>query len=607
MNRFLLPFISIAALMLVSSSSQAQSTIGYTTGKMAKSTICRSGSTEKQGLAIKLNHDKLQPLAGKTISSIKLAFGSRNTEGKVANLFIATSLDEAPLYTQEMSITKANAWLTESLSQPYTITGEEEALYIGYTAEIPTTYSLLQADHTNELRDCSFAWTNGEWTDLYGTGYGSANIYVGLSETVEFTDVMVAEIDLANNYYIAGNSYQHSTHLFNFGTLPINSINVRLEKDGELAIHTLTDLDIPQYGSYEFDLPELSAAASGNVGMMVSVQVTGASEADLSDNSFSASAFFYPSNIERSIFVEEFTGQTCPNCPAGKRTLEQAIEQSGLPCVEIMHHSGYSADNFTTEADGEYTWFYGSNSTYAPAAMFNRLANPAVSDVPVMNITLNNCKKSLEYANQLQPYASLGLSTTFDETTGAGEATIKLLAHNNFPNAVVINMFLVQDSIVGNQSNGGTDYIHNGVLRDVITGSIWGLLLPDSFTAGESMEYTAHFEVPESIYSDYYSPAHYNADYDIPTDPAHMRIVAYIASYDMQDLYKNMVYNSIEVPLLNGSYTQSGMTSALEAISADSSASHLGTFDLSGRLIDSKDPLAPGLYIVNGKKVFISK
>lgn len=605
MKRFLLSLIAGSSLLLSSADCMAQSTIGYTTGKMAKGTICRSGSTEKQGLAIKLSHDKLQPLAGKSINSVKLAFGSRNTEGKVANLFIATSLDDAPLYTQEMSITKANAWLTESLTQPYTITGEEEALYIGYTAQIPTTYNLLQADHTNELRDCSFAWTNGEWTDLYGTGYGSANIYIGLNQDVSFTDVIVAEIDLANNFYIAGNAYQHTSHLFNFGTQPVTSIDVVMQIDGQQSTRTITGLDIPQYGSYEFDLPELNTIESGNIDLQVSVMANDANESDLADNTFASTAFFYPANIERSILVEEFTGQTCPNCPAGKRTLDQAIEQSGLPCVEIMHHSGYSADNFTTEADGEYTWFYGSNSTYAPAAMFNRLTNPAVGDVPVINIGLNDCLKSLDYANQLQPYASLGLSTTFDEATGAGEATFKLLAHNNFPNAVILNMFLVQDSIIGNQSNGGTDYVHNGVLRDVITGSIWGLLLPDTFTAGESMEYTAHFEVPESIYSDYYSPAHYNADYDIPTDPAHMRIVAYIASYDTQDLFKNMVYNSIEVPLINGSYTQSGMTSALEEITADSSASHLGTFDLSGRHIDNKSTLAPGLYIVNGQKILI--
>ena len=612
MNRHI-TFI-IAASAMLASTAMAQSTIGYTTGKMAKSTICRSGSTEKQGIAIKLSHDKLQALAGKTINSVKLAFGSRNTTDKIATLFIATDINGEPISTQDISITKANSWITESLTSPYTITGNEEALYIGYTASIPTTYNLLQADHSNELRDCSFAWTNGQWTDLYGTGYGSANIYLGFSEDVAFTDAIVAELDLAKNYYIAGKSYQESTHLFNFGTSPINSIDVTILKGTEQSTITLDGLDIPQYGTYEFNLPELTADKSGDIDMKVKVSVNNASENDLSDNEFQSSAFFYPANIERNILVEEFTGMTCPNCPAGKTTLETAIEQSGLPCVEIMHHSGYSADDFTTEADYDYMWFYGTNyqSTYAPAAMFNRLTNPAVGNVPVINVGLADCLNSLEFASKLQPYASLALTSNFNPETKGVEAHFSVCAHNKFPSTTVINLYLIQDGIVRSQSGGGTEYVHNGVLRKVLTGNSWGLMLPDTFGPGASLEITSTFTVQDAIYSDYYNGGTYNADYNIPTDPEHMRIVAYIGSYDQNDFNNNMVYNCIEVPLIDGSYTQSGMnsTEALEKIEMDLTqpqSAMEGIFDLTGRRHDPQEQLAPGFYIINGKKIVIRK
>ena len=587
-------------------SLQAQSTIGYTSGKMEKSTICRSGSGKQQGLAIRLSHDKLQPLAGKTISNVTIAFGSRNTTGKVATVFVTDDLDaEVDLRSQEVAIAMANKWQDIDLEQAYTITGEEEELYIGYYAEIPNTYNLLQCDFTNELRGCTYAITNGRWTDLYGTGFGSANIYVGLSETVEFADAILAEIDLSSNFYIAGQDYQESTHLFNFGTKPITKVQLTMLKDGVTSTSVIDGLNIPQYGTYEVALPELTADASGSASLSASIKVMDADEMDTTDNEFQSEVFFYPANIERNIFVEEFTGQTCPNCPNGRITLNAAVEQSGLPCVEIMHHSGYSADNFTTDADAEYTWFYGSSSTYAPAAMFNRLTNPTVSSVPVQNVGLSQCLSSLEYASKLQPYVSMGLTSAFNAETRMVDVSLNLLDHNVLPGATVLNVYLIQDKIIANQSGASSEYQHDGVLRKVLTGNAWGALLPDSFVPGVTQEYTVSYELPDAIYSDYYSGS--TPQYLIPTDPENMRIVAYVASYDPNDLNNNMVYNCIEVPLINGSYTQRGMTSEIEAIESDTTPAAHGIYDLNGRQFDAEAQLPAGLYIINSKKMLICK
>lgn len=597
--------LAASTLLIAAVSTQAQSSIGYTSGQMGRNTICRMGMTEKQGLAIKLNHDKLQALAGTSISDVKLAFGSKNTDGKVADLFITTDLDADPLYTQQISIASANKWQTVTLDTPYTITGEEEELYVGYTASIATTYSLLQTDHTNDLRGCTYAWNNGEWTDLYGTGYGSANLYLGLSEEVSFSDAMLAELDLTSNYYIANQEYKHTTRLFNFGTQTITSLEISISMGWEESVAISTELSIPQFGSYEVELPQLTNAAEGNVNVEVKARILDADEeADTSDNGFSSSAYFYPANIERNVFVEEFTGMTCPNCPAGKRLLESAIEQSGIPCVEIMHHSGYSADDFTTNADAEYTWFYGSESTFAPGAMFNRLTNPASgAGVPIIPATSqSSLLSSLQYASLLQPYASLALTSDYDPESRMVEVDFSLFDHNALPGNTVLNVYLVQDSIIRSQSGASGDYYHNGVLRKVLTDSDWGLLLPNSFTPGEHLDYHISYELPEAIYSDYYSGS--NPQYSIPTDPEHTRIIAFIASYDNADYNNNMVYNCIEVPLINGSCTQSGMPSALESIQEDGLSKEYAC-DLQGRPVDARTNLPAGLYTINGKKILI--
>lgn len=605
MKHLISPLFALVLLLAPAAEAEAQSTIGYTTGAMGKSTIGRFGSSEKQGLAIKLSHDKIQALAGQTISSVKLAFGSRNTADKCVSLFLTTDLDGEPLLTQEIAIDKANKWQTNTLDSPYTITGQEEALFLGFTASIPTTYNLLQTDHANNLRDCSFAWNNDHWTDLYGTGFGSANIYLGFDNTVEFTDVLLASLDLESNYYVAGQPYSHATHIFNFGTRPITSVDVTMQCGEEQNTLTINDLNIPQYGTHEVALPQLSALESGHVGMQVSIHVNDATELDLTDNSFESSAFFYPQGMERNLLVEEFTGQNCSNCPAGKRTLEMAIEQSGLPCVSLMHHSGYMPDIFTTDADSEYTWFYGTSSTYAPAAMFNRLTNPLVGAVPVINVGMSDCLSSLEYASRQQPYVSMALSSEFDPDTHLSNISLRLYAHNDLPDYPVFNIYLVQDSVIASQSGAGADYRHDGLVRKVLTDDIWGLDLPQSFVSGQVFEYTVSYELPEYITSDYF--IEHDPRCDIYTDPEHTRIVAYVANCDLNDYNNNRIYNCIEVPLIEGAYTQQGMSQidGIETITAEAPATSGMITDLSGRQHKASAGFRAGLYIIDGRKVWI--
>lgn len=606
--------ISLAATLLIASASaNAQTQIGYTTGKMDRNTVFHHGNGHQQGLAIRLSHDKLQALSGQTITGIYTAFGTVKTTGKKANLFIASSLDGAHICEQQGDIASANRWATYNLNQPYTITGQEEELYIGYTLETTgDNIQPLQADHTNEQAGCSYVWNGSEWSDLYGMGKGSANIRAILGQTVDFADVMLSSVDLEGNYYLVGNEYQHSTLLYNFGTQTLSSIDVTVKVNDEQHTTTIDGLSVKQFATYELPLPALSSAQTGATDVLVEVKVNGATETDTQDNMFQSSAFFYPAQMERNILVEEFTGMTCPNCPTGKRTLDAAIEQSQLPCIEIVHHSGYAPDFYSIDADYDYTWYYGSGSTYAPAAMFNRMVNHDVAEVPVINIGLADCLSSLQQATNKQPYVSLKLSSAYNAETRQVDIDFGLLAHNSLPGECLLNVFLIQDSIIGYQSNGGSDYAHNGVMRQILTGNTWGMLLPENLAAGQQEGWTYSFTLPQAIYSDFWTPAllqqvGYTEELvTLPTDPEHMRIVAYVAHYNPNDFTDNRVFNCIEVPLVNGNHIQAGMSSsdALEAITSDPTSRNISC-DLTGRVLSTNGELPAGLYIINGKKAYI--
>lgn len=609
----------LVAALFTTSSALAQTQIGYTTGNMGRSTVFHYGNNRIQGMAIRLSHAKLQALAGHQITAVNTAFGSANgVKDKQASLFVATSMTDDPVYEQNYTIAAANRWSEITFDTPYAITGEEPELLVGYilTANNSNIPEALQADHVNGSRGCSYAWNGTEWDDLYDTGFGSPNLRLVLDGELNLTDAMLSEIDFSQLYYQVGNEYEHKTHVFNFGTQSITRLDVSIQIGDENQTLTYDGLNIAQFGTFDFALPKLSAAASGSTDIEVSVRVNNQEDGCLEDNAFGSSAYFYPANFERNLLVEEFTGVMCPNCPAGARTLHSAIEQSGQPCVFIAHHSGYSADIYSSDADWDYTMYYGSPDIYAPAAMINRVTNPAESDVPVLNAQmLASLLNTIDYAAHLQPYVSMGLESKFNAETREVEVSLDLAAHNSLPNTSLLNVFLVQDSVIGYQSNGGSSYVHNGLLRSVLTGNSWGMLLPDTFQGGGFQNWRTSFQLPEAIFSDFWTAStlkesNYTAEeVTIPTDPEHMRIVAYVASYDPQNIKNNVVYNCIEVPLINGQHVQNGMPDpeALEDIHAEEVITHHGLCDLSGRRLNAHGTLSQGFYIMNGKKMLICK
>lgn len=617
-HQITLSVLFVAGLLTITS-MQAQTQIGYTTGNMGRSTVFHYGSNQSQGMAIRLSHAKLQALAGHSITAINTAFGSANgVRNKLATVFVATSMTDDPVMEQNYTIGAANRWTEIQLDTPYAITGEEEELLVGYTlfANNNNIPEALQADRTEGNRGCSYAWDGSNWIDLYGTGFGSPNLRLVLDSELNLTDAMLSEVDFSQTYYLAGTEYEHNTHVFNFGTQPISRIDVSVQIGNDSQTLTYDGLNIAQFETFDFALPKLSSDVTGSTAIEVNVSVNGQEDACIEDNAFGSSAYFYPANFERNFLVEEFTGVACPNCPAGARTLHSAIEQSGLPCVQIMHHSGYSADIYSSDADWDYTMYYGSPNIYAPAAMINRVTNPAVSDVPVMNAQmLNSLLNTFEYAYRLQPYVSMGLESKYNAESREVEVSLDLAAHNTLPGNTLFNVYLIQDSVIGFQSNGGASYVHNGLLRTVLTGNSWGMLLPDHFGNGEIQNWTTSFQLADAIYSDFWTASNLaDADYKaedvtIPTDPEHMRIVAYVASYDPQNIKNNVVYNCIEVPLINGQHVQNGMPDpeALEEIHAEEVVTHHGLCDLSGRRLNAHGTLSQGFYIMNGKKMLICK
>lgn len=608
------------------------SKFGYCKDELGRTNMFRMGSTDKQGLAIRLSHDKLQAMKGVTISGIEVAFGSRNTDGKSATLFITKRLNNAAgddlIAEKTVTITKAISWLQYDIT-PYTITGDEEELYIGYHETIGTSYKSLMSDFTADIKGYCYAYNNGTWTDIYGNGFGAACIRL-ITSDYQTKDLM-AKAGTIDGYFKVGNNYDYSGQIINIGTETITSFDLTVNNNGTETTTNYTGLSIAQGDIFDYTISQLKSESMGNRTISATISnVNGTTDSDPSDNRFESPMFFYPEKMEKCELLEVFTGQACPNCPTGHLTINKDLSTTSAKVVEVMHHAGYQPDIFTTNEDLDYTVFYGSTSTFAPAAMVNRTTLPLISAVPVFNVDEGYVAWALEQMSSKQPYASLKLNTTYDKDTREVRVDLTAYIHNDLPaDNNLINVVVTQDNLIAKQSNGGTQYNHSKVFRESLTGNSWGLLIPaDETKAGSTITWNKTFTLPEAYRASGWTNAmltqsgYTEADVTTTAVAEDINIVAYIGGYKANDFVGHEVFNSIETKL--GSNAEQGGCNAIHDATNDHKeigisisegkisvdADNYSVYDMTGKTMSNHSPLPRGVYIVkaicNGK-VFTKK
>lgn len=594
--------LTTASLMLLAGNVSATN-IGYSKDVINRANTFRLGTGEKQGQAIRFSKAKLQALKGTTIDNVEFVLGSKNTNDNTMKVFLSTSLDGEPIAEGTLSVTKSLSKLKWTLDTPYTITGDEECLYVGFTAEAANTYKLLMFDASYDIEGCNYAIKDGEWVDTYGMDKGSALIFVNSANAPEYTDAIIGRSNF-DGYYKKGDNCEFNACFVNEGTTTISSFDAVVKVGANTNTKHFDNLNIKPKEGYSFVLSDIDSSVEGEQNISVTISnVNGeGKEADTSDNGISANVFFYPEDMERALLVESFTGQDCSNCPKGHTTLNSVLEAAGRNVVEVTHHIGYQPDMFTMANEDAYRFFYQNpSSTSAPAVMVNRDACADISSAPVIYPDYNNTLILIYNAEAKKPYVSLSLETALDKSSRELNVKLHILPHTQLPSEnSVLNVFLVQDGLNAYQSSGGTNYVHNRVFRGAVTGNSWGVKA-DNLTPGKTATWEKTITIPEKIHSDYWTDDmitevkdasgnvtkrlygnKYELDQtDIEAVLENMTVVAYVAEFDSDDNTKNVVYNCCEAKL-GESYTQSGYKQATGVKSAT-------------------DDAAPNIYVSGGK------
>lgn len=634
--------MGVAALLLLLAGSASATSIGYAKDKVNRAYTFNLGSSTTQGQAIRLTKAKLQALKGKTIDFAEFIVATDKTTDKNIHTFITTKLGGTPIAEGTVKISRSLSKLKWTLDTPYTITGDEDDLYIGYTGDLPSSSSkLCITDGSYDINGYNFALSDGDWVDTYGQNRGSAQIFVNVDGADDYTDAIVGRTNF-NGYFKAGSSQGVNARFINAGTTTINSFDAVVTVGGNKTTQHFDNLNIKPKDKYSFTIDGIDCNEEGEHDFNVEIaNVNGAgNEIDTSDNTITSSIFFYPKDMEKQMLLESFTGQQCSNCPSGHLAVNSAIstaEDAGYEIVEVTHHAGYYPDMFTMADDEAYTFYYGKGNnggTYAPAVMVDRTACQALSSFPVVEASSSNALALIGNVADKKPYVSLKLDTEYDEQSRKLHVKLGVLPHAALPDDdVIFNVFLIQDGIQGYQAAGGSNYIHNRAFRGTLTGNSWGTLLSGNLTPGKVTTWETTYDMPEYIHSDYWTDDMANVVTDkdtgkqtkyygsyteeqtnIATDVKNMSVVAFVAHYDKDNYSNNNVYNCTEARV-GESYTQGGfhpVETGVKDIAADTNANvyvaggvvyaggatdNVSVYNLAGCKVENSN-LAKGVYIV---------
>ncbi len=541
-------------------------------------------------VAVYFPEERMKKLIGSEITKIR--YGLVKNRMASVTVFIKDELTGEPLYKQTTAKKPQKGWNEIVLDVPFPIDGK--AIYIGFEyTQAAKSYSFSFTG--SEKPYASFMAFNGNWLNCYGKGYGSLSLQcIVKGENLPEYDINLSQTETLP-YVPNGEAFSIENEIGNFGTATIKGIDFtyQLNESEPVVIHKEINLPSGEYQTLTID----NLVGSDNQVSFIKVKITaldGKPDEDASDNERSVKIYSYGEFYPRNVLVEQFTTESCINCPKGTAFLKEVLQS--YPNISwIAHHVGYGEDKYTAEASRDLLPFYGGDGLFAPAMMVNRTAfAPERYPVTGISTTAEYIQDVLNKATGVPAFVTVNVLASYEESTRKLDVEVAgdvLYLAGDDPR---ITIYLTEDSLYSTTQAGAKEYIHNHVLRTVLTGALGDSLIPD----GNRYVFRKECEVPEKWKA------------------GHLHVVAIISNYDKLNINNCKVLNMATVPLIEpvGIYS----ASVPENIQIKVEGKHVQVtgeyaffeiYTLQGQRI-SNDNLAVGIYLVrvnDGSRTIVKK
>lgn len=370
---------------------------------------------------------------------------------KSGKIFIGPDY-ENPVVEKEYTY-KKGGWQYVLFDEPYAVTGED--IYIGYS--IKGSGYLLGYETTSRNMPGEMLYFNGAWGTFKSVVSANGKwtmqaIMRGGDYSTDIQNNLVVEC--VENLYTAaldGWDIPLTFEVRNSGAKTAYNVAVKCTFGSQSKDVTIDSLMNGQ--SYFVESP-FTVSGSGSVSVSIDASVDGVTDETPNDNSVKSSCTVTGTdNLRNRALIEQFTGQSCPNCPPGAANLKAAIEATGHPeyFVWVAHHDGYVADDFTLEESTTITKALGVNG--APSICVNR------TSVAGQGLVWHPGYATA--VNLLGCYATPAKATLEFNHTLVGDSITVNVSGTTAESAAKVSVILIQSGITAKQSGANSNYVHN--------------------------------------------------------------------------------------------------------------------------------------------------
>jgi thiol-disulfide isomerase/thioredoxin len=211
--------------------------------------------------------------------------------------------------------------------------------------------------------------------------------------------------------------------------------------------------------------------------------------------------------VMRKVFIEDFTGQTCGNCPRAAEVLEQISQLRGDKIVSMALHVGFFAEpsgsyysnDYRTTIGNEIEQNFGNEIAGLPNGLVNR---KSFDGITILSKDAWEAKSS--ELLDLPPEAFMWITPTYSATDRSLNVSVRTKVLQGIDEGLNIILYLTEDSIVSAQKDYSLpspsliqSYTHRHMLRAGMNGA-WGetLSAQTTYAVGEELITTASYTIP---------------------------------------------------------------------------------------------------------------
>ena len=220
--------------------------------------------------------------------------------------------------------------------------------------------------------------------------------------------------------------------------------------------------------------------------------------------------------VMRKVFIEDFTGQDCGNCPRAAEKLEQLHQFYGKKMISMALHVGFFAEPYGSYFQNDYRTNTGNDIDQYFKVDLIGLPNGLVNRKSFDNDPILSKDEWESKASELlllPPEAFMWITPTYSASNRSLNVSVRTKILQDIDEDLNVILYLTEDSIVSAQKDYSLPepkinqtYTHRHMLRGSMNGA-WGASLSSqtTYSVGEEFISTASYTIPATWNADHVS------------------------------------------------------------------------------------------------------